>query len=64
MVVATIFSWCLSLAFRSIWGIGVTAVFLHAHVNYAVSRPALGSWPILIVAVLATRQSESQARTP
>ena len=40
-------------AFRSIWGIGVVSVFLHAFVDYPFSRPALGSWPILILAMLA-----------
>jgi O-antigen ligase len=62
IAMATLFLWCLRPAFRSIWGIGVIAVFLHALVDYPFSRPALGSWPILIVAMLATWQSASRAR--
>jgi hypothetical protein len=40
-----------------VWGLGVIAVFLHAVVDYPFSRPALGSWPILILAMLAAWQS-------
>jgi O-antigen ligase len=59
IVIASIFLWCLRPAFRSVWGIGVVAVFLHALVDYPFSRPALGSWPILLLAMLAARQSAS-----
>ena len=55
--VATLFCWCLRPAFRSIWGLGVIAVFLHAVVDYPFSRPALGSWPVLIIAMLAAREA-------
>jgi O-antigen ligase len=64
IVIATLFLWCLRPAFRSVWGIGVIAVFLHALVDYPFSRPALGSWPILIIAMLATWQSGWQAKRP
>ena len=62
LVMLTLFLWCLRPAFRSIWGIGAIAVFLHAALDYPFSRPALGSWPILIVAMLATWQSASHHR--
>jgi O-antigen ligase len=59
----TLFLRCLRPAFRSVWGLGVVAVFLHAAVDYPFSRPALGSWPILILAMLAARQaSETNPR--
>jgi O-antigen ligase len=45
IILATLFFWCLRPAIRSIWGVGVIAVFLHAIVDYPFSRPALGSWP-------------------
>jgi hypothetical protein len=35
---------------------GVIAVFLHAAVDYPFSRPALGSWTIVIIAMLAARE--------
>ena len=53
LFVLSLFLWCLRPALQSIWGLGVVAVFLHAAVDYPFSRPALGSWPILIVAMLA-----------
>jgi len=54
IALATLFCWCLRPAFRSVWGLGTVAVFLHAAVDYPFSRPTLGSWPILIIAMLAT----------
>jgi hypothetical protein len=64
IVIATLFLWCLRPAFRSVWGIGVIAVLLHALVDYPFSRPALGSWPILMIAMLATSQSALHSRNP
>jgi O-antigen ligase len=52
----TLFVWCLRPAFRSTWGIGVIAVFLHGCVDYPFSRPALGSWTILVISMLAVAQ--------
>lgn len=60
IMLATLFFWSLRPAFRSVWGLGVVAVFLHALVDYPFSRPALGSWPILILALLAFTAGESQ----
>jgi O-antigen ligase len=59
---ATLFFWCLRPAFQSIWGLGIIAVFLHALVDYPFSRPALGSWAIVLVAMLAAWQLRSKAR--
>jgi hypothetical protein len=60
IMLATLFFWSLRPAFRSVWGLGVVAVFLHAIVDYPFSRPALGSWPILILSLLAFTASEPQ----
>jgi O-antigen ligase len=57
LILATLFFWCLRPAISSVWGLGIIAVFLHALVDYPFSRPALGSWPILIMAMLAAWQS-------
>jgi O-antigen ligase len=54
LVMAGLFFWCLRTASRTVWGLGVVAVFLHALVDYPFSRPALGSWSILIMAMLAS----------
>jgi O-antigen ligase len=54
LVMGGLFFWCLRPAFRTVWGLGVLAVFLHALVDYPFSRPALGAWTILILAMLTS----------
>jgi O-antigen ligase len=49
--------WAARPAFESIWGIGVMAVFIHAAFDYPFSRPAVGAWPFLILAMAAARRS-------
>jgi O-antigen ligase len=58
VMITTLFCWSLRPAFRSIWGLGAVAVFLHALVDYPFSRPALGSWPILILCLLIFEHKE------
>jgi O-antigen ligase len=48
--------WALKPAFRSIWGIGVIAILIHASFDYPFSRPAVGAWPILILSMAAATQ--------
>jgi hypothetical protein len=60
IAMATLFCWCVPPAFRSVWGLGVIAVFLHAAVDYPFSRPALGAWPILIIGMLAAREAAGE----
>jgi membrane-bound metal-dependent hydrolase YbcI (DUF457 family) len=57
-MLASLFFWSIRPAFRSVWGLGVVAVFLHAIVDYPFSRPALGSCPILILSLLAFTAAE------
>jgi O-antigen ligase len=47
--------WAIRPAVRSIWGIGVMAIFIHAAFDYPFSRPAVGAWPFLILAMAAVR---------
>jgi hypothetical protein len=46
--------WSFLPAIRSIWGIGVIAVLIHAAFDYPFSRPAIGAWPILVLSMAAT----------
>jgi hypothetical protein len=47
-------------AIRSIWGIGLIAVLIHAAFDYPFSRPSVGAWPILILSLAAaTQQTKS-----
>jgi len=55
VLIVTLFLWSLRPAFQTVWGLGVVSVFLHATVDYPFSRPALGSWTILVIAMLAAR---------
>jgi O-antigen ligase len=43
--------WAIKPALRSIWGIGILAVLIHAAFDYPFSRPAIGAWPILILSM-------------
>jgi O-antigen ligase len=63
ILLSTLFLWALRPAFRSVWGLGVIAVFLHALVDYPFSRPALGAWPILILAMLAVHSGAQRLDT-
>jgi hypothetical protein len=64
LALASLFVWCLRPAFRTVWGIGVIAVFLHAAVDYPFSRPALGSWLVLLIAMLAATEGEKAPPFP
>jgi hypothetical protein len=63
VLMATLVVWSLRPAFRSVWGIGVLAVFLHALGDYPFSRPGLGSWFIVILALLACTPSPRVMRS-
>jgi O-Antigen ligase len=54
--------WGIRPAIRSIWGVGVLAVLIHAIFDYPLSRPAVGAWPILILAMVAVSKPESETR--
>jgi len=57
IMMAGLFAWTVRAAFRSVWGLGAVAVFLHALVDYPFSRPALASWVIVIIAMLWGRRA-------
>ncbi len=54
--------WAIKPATRSIWGIGVIAVLVHAAFDYPFSRPAVGAWPILILSMAAATQQRRTRR--
>lgn len=56
LMLAALFFWSVRPAVRSVWGLGVVSVFLHATVDYPFSRPALGAWPILLLSLLAVNE--------
>ena len=56
--------WAIRPAIRSIWGIGVIAVLIHAAFDYPFSRPAVGAWPILILSMAAVGQRTNPGANP
>jgi hypothetical protein len=62
IAMVVLFAWSLRLGFRTIWGLGIVSVFLHACVDYPFSRPALGSFCVVMLALLAARQLQTSNR--
>jgi O-antigen ligase len=54
--------WGIRPAIRSIWGIGVIAVLIHAAFDYPFSRPAVGAWPVLVLSMAAATQHRQDSR--
>jgi hypothetical protein len=64
LVMLSLAGWAIRPATRSIWGIGVLAVLIHAAFDYPFSRPAVGAWPILILSMAAaTQQTKNPTAT-
>jgi len=53
--------WAVRPAVRSLWGIGLLAVFLHALADYPMQRLGLAAWVFVLLGVLAV---QGQARRP
>ena len=63
LAVLSLAVWAVGPAMRTIWGIGLIAVLIHAGFDYPFSRPAVGAWPILMLSMAAaSRGSESTHR--
>jgi hypothetical protein len=57
-----VFFWSLRPAIRSIWGLGVVAVGLHALVDYPFARFGVCGWYFALLGILALwRESENGA---
>jgi len=53
LLAAAMALWSVRPAIRSIWGLGVLAVFAHAFVDYPLARLGVAGWVWLFVGVLA-----------
>jgi hypothetical protein len=56
--------WSLRPALRSVWGLGVPAVFLHALVDYPFARLGISVWVFLLIAGLACESEKSPVLEP
>ena len=63
IVMLALFIWAFRRAVSSIWGMGVVAVLVHAAFDYPFSRPAVGAWPILILAMAAASETRHELRS-
>jgi tetratricopeptide (TPR) repeat protein len=52
---------CLPAAVRSVWGIGVIAVFLHSLVDYPFMRLGLAAWTFVFIGALAAYGRERRS---
>jgi len=48
--------WSVRAAARSVWGVGIVAVFLHCLVDYPIQRPALAGLFFVLLGVLAAQE--------
>jgi O-Antigen ligase len=62
LTMVSIALWSFRPVIRSIWGIGVMAVFIHAAFDYPFSRPVIGAWPLLILAMAAAKRHPTDPR--
>ena len=48
--------WSVRAAARSLWGVGIVAVFVHCLVDYPIQRPALSGFFFVLLGVLAAHE--------
>lgn len=58
---ASVAIWAVRPALRSVWGLGILAVFLHALVDYPFARLGVSAWAFLLIGALA-REAEKTPR--
>lgn len=54
--------WAVRPALRSIWGIGILAVFLHALVDYPFARLGVSGWAFLLIGAVAQATEKTHPR--
>ena len=63
LVIFSLCVWAARPAFRSVWGLGILAVFAHALVDYPMQRPGVAAWVFALLAALAARERNRSATT-
>jgi O-antigen ligase len=58
LLLASVALWSVRPAFRSIWGLGLLSVFLHAFVDYPMQRLGLAAWVFVLLGTLAAEERE------
>jgi hypothetical protein len=52
LLLVSIAMWSLPKAFKTVWGMGLIAVFVHSAVDYPLQKPVLGLWLFALLGVL------------
>ena len=58
LLLASAAVWAVRPAYRSIWGLGLLSVFLHALVDYPMQRLGLAAWVFVLLGALAAEERE------
>ncbi len=58
LMLASVAVWAVRPAVRSLWGIGLLSVFLHALVDYPMQRLGLAAWLFVMLGALAAQEGE------
>jgi hypothetical protein len=61
LLLVSIAIWSLPKAFKTVWGVGIVAVFVHSAVDYPLQKPVLDLWLFVLLGVLA---AETRKRSP
>jgi O-antigen ligase len=56
LVMLALFVWLVPRAFRSVWGLGIVAVMLHATVDYPFMRLGLAAWIFVLIGIAARQR--------
>jgi len=59
LLVLSIAIWSVRRTFRTVWGIGMVAVFVHAAVDFPLQRPVLELWLFALLGALAEEDRNS-----
>ncbi|MCP5118475.1 MAG: O-antigen ligase family protein, partial [bacterium] len=62
LLLAAFVAWSLPGAIRSVWGLGVVAVFIHALVDYPLQRLGVAGWVFVMLAAVAASRSRRENR--
>ena len=58
LLLGSVALWSVGPAFRSIWGLGLLSVFLHALVDYPAQRLGLAAWVFVLMGMLAAEERD------
>ena len=56
-------AWAVYQAIRSIWGLGVLAIFVHAIIDFPLHKPPLLLWTLVMIGLLAARRTGQDLRS-